>query len=87
VLEVLAALAVGLIVGAALGTAGAHRLVDALDSELIHLVRHIDASTYAFAAGLVLVVGGLTLAIGIATAPRTPPDGDGAQLVAATGSE
>ncbi len=87
VLEVLAALAVGLIVGAALGTAGADRLVHALDSELIHIVRHIDASTYAFAAGLVLLVGGLTLAIGIATAPPTLPDGEGAPPVAATAAE
>ena len=39
-LEVLAAAVVGIVVGAVLGTVGANRLVDALDSDLIHLVRH-----------------------------------------------
>ena len=54
--EVLVAVVVGILVGALLGTYAADRLVDALDTPLIHLTRHVDASTYAWAAGMVLVV-------------------------------
>ncbi len=59
--EVFAAVVVGILVGALLGTYAADRLVDALDTPLIHLTRHVDASTYAWAAGMVLVVSALTL--------------------------
>jgi putative ABC transport system permease protein len=61
--EVFAAVGVGILLGAVLGTYAADRLVDALDTPLIHLTRHIDASTYAWAVGMVLVVSALTLAV------------------------
>ena len=61
-LEVLAAAVAGIVVGAVLGTVGANRLVDALDSDLIHLVREIDPSTYLLAAGAVLVAVAIVLA-------------------------
>jgi len=74
VLEVLAAAVVGIVVGAVLGTVGANRLVDALDSDLIHLVRQIDAATYLLAAGAVLVAVAIVLSVGLATdrAPAQP---------------
>jgi putative ABC transport system permease protein len=69
--EVLAAVVVGILIGAVLGTYAADRLVDALDTPLIHLTRHVDASTYAWAAGMVLVVSALTLAVSWWTRRRT----------------
>ena len=69
--EVLAAVVVGIVLGALLGTYAADRLVDALDTPLIHLTRHVDASTYAWAAGMVLVVSALTLAVSWWTRRRT----------------
>jgi hypothetical protein len=68
--EVLAAVVAGIVIGAALGTFAADRLVDALDTDLIHLSRHIDHSTYLLAAAMVLVVTLATLAIGFFTAHR-----------------
>ena len=62
---------VGIVLGALLGTYAAKRLVDALDTPLIHLTRHVDASTYAWAAGMVLVVSALTLAVSWWTRRRT----------------
>ena len=71
VLEVFAAAAVGVVAGVVLGTIGANRLVDALDSDLIHLGRHIDTSTYVVAAAVVLGITALVLAISLlVTAPR-----------------
>ena len=70
VVEVFAAAVVGIVAGAVLGTIGANRLVDALDSDLIHLVRQIDTSTYLLAAIAVLIVTWLVLAISLATVPR-----------------
>ena len=67
VLEVLAAAVIGIVVGAVLGTIGANRLVDALDSDLIHLVREIDTSTYLLAAAAVLVATVLVLVVGLVT--------------------
>ena len=64
------AAAVGIVAGAVLGTIGANRLVDALDSDLIHLVRQIDTSTYVLAAVAVLIITAVVLGIGVATAPR-----------------
>jgi putative ABC transport system permease protein len=69
--EVLAAVVVGIVLGALLGTYAADRLVDALDTPLIHLTRHVDASTYAWAAGMVLLVSALTLAVSWWTRRRT----------------
>ena len=46
-----AAVVVGIVVGAVLGTYAADRLVDALDTPLIHLTRHVDASTYVVGGG------------------------------------
>ena len=69
VVEVVVAAVIGIVAGALLGTVGANRLVDALDSDLVHLVRHIDASTYLLAALAVTVVTALVLAISVATAP------------------
>jgi hypothetical protein len=54
------------------GTFAADRLVAALDSDLIHLTRDIDRSTYLFAIGMVVVVGVLMLIFGIVTAPKAP---------------
>jgi putative ABC transport system permease protein len=62
-LEVLGASAVGIVIGAVLGTFAADRLVDALDTDLIHLVRQIDGSTYGLAVAIVVVVGAVTLAV------------------------
>jgi hypothetical protein len=73
VLEVFGSAMVGIVVGALLGTIGANRLVDALDSDLIHLVREIDTSTYVLAAAAVLVATALVLAVGLATDRRTVP--------------
>ena len=70
--EVLAAVAAGIVVGALLGTFAADHLVDALDTDLIHLVRDIDTSTYLLAAAMVLVVSLATLAIGFFSARRPP---------------
>jgi putative ABC transport system permease protein len=78
--EVLAAVVAGVVVGAILGTYAADRLVDALDTPLIHLTRHIDASTYAWAAGLVLVVSASTLAVSWWTRRRTPAAAPAAAL-------
>lgn len=69
--EVFAAVVAGIVVGGVLGTYAADRLVDALDTPLIHLTRHVDASTYAWAAGMVLVVSALTLAVSWWTRRRT----------------
>jgi putative ABC transport system permease protein len=70
--EISAAVVVGIVLGALLGTYAADRLVDALDTPLIHLTRHVDASTYAWAAGMVLVVSALTLAVSWWTRRRRP---------------
>jgi hypothetical protein len=48
----------------------ADRLVDALDTDLIHLVSQIDRSTYLLAAAMVLGVTLATLAIGSFSARR-----------------
>jgi ABC-type antimicrobial peptide transport system permease subunit len=71
-LEVFAAVVAGIVVGALLGTFAAGRLVDALDTTLIHLTRQIDPSTYLLAAGMVLVVSGLTLGVSWWTRRRIP---------------
>ena len=71
-LEVFAAVAAGIVVGALLGTFAADRLVDALDTTLIHLSRQIDTSTYVLAAGMVLLVSGLTLGVSWWTRRRNP---------------
>lgn len=78
--EVFAAVAAGIVVGAVLGTYAADRLVDALDTPLIHLTRHVDTSTYAWAAGMVLVVSALTLAVSWWTRRRTPAAAPAAAL-------
>ncbi len=70
-LEVFAAVVAGIVVGAVLGTFAADRLVDALDTTLIHLTRQIDSSTYLLAAGMVLVVSALTLGVSWWTRRRT----------------
>ena len=62
-LEILGAVAVGIVVGALLGTFAADRLVAALDTDLIHLVREIDVSTYVLAVVTVLLVSVATLGI------------------------
>jgi Ca2+/Na+ antiporter len=72
--EVFAAVVAGIVVGALLGTYAADRLVDALDTPLIHLTRHIDASTYVWAAVMVLVVSALTLTVSWWTRRRTPAE-------------
>ena len=69
--EVFAAVVVGILLGAVLGTYAADRLVDALDTPLIHLTRHVDASTYLWAALMVLVVSALTLTVSWWTRRRT----------------
>jgi putative ABC transport system permease protein len=69
--EIFAAVVTGIVLGAVLGTYAADRLVDALDTPLIHLTRDVDASTYAWAAGMVLVVSALTLAVSWWTRRRT----------------
>ncbi len=71
-LEVFAAVVGGVVVGALLGTFAADRLVDALDTTLIHLTHEIDPSTYLLAAGMVLLVSGLTLGVSWWTRRRTP---------------
>ena len=73
VLEVLAAAVIGIVVGAVLGTIGANRLVDALDSDLIHLVREIDTSTYLLAAAAVMIAALFVLVVGLVT-DRTPTE-------------
>jgi putative ABC transport system permease protein len=70
--EVFAAVVAGIVVGAALGTFAADRLVDALETPLIHITRQVDASTYVLAAGLVLVVSATTLTISWWTRRQTP---------------
>jgi putative ABC transport system permease protein len=70
--EVLGAVVVGILLGAVLGTWAADRLVDALDTDLIHLTRQVDASTYLLAAGMVLLVSGLTLGVSWWTRRRAP---------------
>ncbi len=70
--EVFAAVVAGIVLGALLGTYAADRLVDALDTDLIHLTRQIDTSTYVLAAGMVLLVSALTLAVSWWTRRRTP---------------
>jgi hypothetical protein len=69
---VFGAVVAGIVVGALLGTYAADRLVDALDTPLIHLSRHVDPSTYLFAAGMVLLVSALTLGLSWWTRRRTP---------------
>lgn len=71
--EVFVAVVSGIVLGAVLGTYAAHRLVDALDTPLIHLTRHVDGSTYAWAAGMVMVVSALTLTVSWWTRRRTAP--------------
>ena len=73
VLEVLAAAMIGIVVGAVLGTIGANCLVDALDSNLIHLVREIDTSTYLLAADAVVIAALFVLVVGLVT-DRTPTE-------------
>jgi putative ABC transport system permease protein len=77
-LEVFAAVLAGIVVGALLGTYAADRLVDALDTTLIHLTRKVDTSTYLLAAGMVLLVSALTLAVSWWTRRRTPAGGPAA---------
>jgi hypothetical protein len=81
--EVFAAVVAGIVVGALLGTYAADRLVDALDTPLIHITRHVDASTYVWAAGMVLVVSALTLTLSWWTRRRTPAAPPAATPVAA----
>jgi hypothetical protein len=64
VVEVLLALLAGILVGAVVGTRLADALVAALDTDLVHLVGHIDTVTYVVAAGLVLVVGAIAAVLG-----------------------
>jgi hypothetical protein len=79
--EVLAAVLVGIVLGSVLGTYAADRLVDALDTPLIHLTRQVDASTNALAAAHGLVGSALTLAVSwwtrrptkVAAPGATPP--------------
>ena len=71
-LEVFGAVVAGIVVGALLGTLAADRLVDALDTTLIHLSRQVDPSTYLLAAGMVLLVSTLTLGVSWWTRRRTP---------------
>jgi hypothetical protein len=78
--EVLLAVLAGLLVGAVLGTFAADRLVDALDTPLIHITRQVDPSTYALAAGLVLLVSVTTLTISWWTRRRTPAAAPAAAL-------
>ena len=80
-LEVFAAVVVGIVVGVLLGTFAADRLVDALDTTLIHLTRQIDSSTYLLAAGMVLVVSALTLGVSWWTRRRTRDAVPGATLL------
>lgn len=78
VVEVLLALLAGIIVGAVVGTRLADALVSALDTELVHLVDHIDTITYLVAAGLVLVVGAVAAVAGGLRAggeSPSPPEG------------
>jgi putative ABC transport system permease protein len=72
--EVFGAVAVGIVVGALVGTFAADRLVHALDSELVHLTRDISGSTYLFAIGMVLLVSAVMLVVGAATLPRPDPE-------------
>ncbi len=62
--EALAAVIVGVVVGAVIGTIGARRLVDRLDTDLIHLVQTVDASTYVFAALVVLGISAIVVGVG-----------------------
>jgi putative ABC transport system permease protein len=62
--EALAAVLAGVVVGAVLGTIGARRLVDRLDTDLVHLVRTVDASTYLFAALVVVGVSAAVVTVG-----------------------
>jgi putative ABC transport system permease protein len=78
--EVFVAVVAGILLGALLGTYAADRLVDALDTELIHLTRHIEASTYALAAAMVVVVSALTLAVSWWTRRRAPAAAPAAAL-------
>ncbi len=71
-LEVFGAVVAGIVIGALLGTYAADRLVDALDTTLIHLSRQVDPSTYLLAAGMVLLVSALTLGVSWWTRRRTP---------------
>jgi len=64
VVEVLVALVLGILVGAVVGTRLADALVSALDSDLVHLVQHIEVNTYLVAAGLVLAVGAIAGFVG-----------------------
>jgi putative ABC transport system permease protein len=66
-LEALAAVVVGIVLGAVVGTIGARRLVDRLDTDLIHLVPTVDASTYAFAALVVLGISAIVVGVGAVT--------------------
>jgi len=65
--EVGAAVLAGMVVGSVLGTLLANRLVARLDTDLIHLVRHIAPSTYVIAWSVVVAVSALTLAASIVT--------------------
>jgi putative ABC transport system permease protein len=78
--EVFVAVVVGILVGGVLGTFAADRLVDALDTPLIHITREVDGSTYAVAAGLVLLVSAMTLAVSWWTRRRTPAAAPAAAL-------
>jgi putative ABC transport system permease protein len=70
--EAFGAVVVGIVVGSAIGTIGARRLVDRLDTDLIHLVHTVDASTYVYAALVVLVVSAVVVGMSAFTgaAPR-----------------
>jgi putative ABC transport system permease protein len=78
--EVFLAVVAGIALGAVLGTYAADRLIDALDSALIHLTRHVDTSTYALAAGMVLIVSASTLAVSWWTRRRDPVEAPAAVL-------
>jgi chromate transport protein ChrA len=72
-LEASVAVLVGVVVGSVLGTIGARRLVNRLDTDLIHLVHTVDASTYVVAALVVLVVSAAGVVIGTLTDPPAGP--------------
>ncbi|HEX6312992.1 MAG TPA: hypothetical protein VF152_15365, partial [Acidimicrobiia bacterium] len=66
--------AVGLVLGALVGTALAGRLVDALESDLVHLEAGIDPLTYLAAIGLPLVVIAVVALVGAGRGHETDPE-------------
>jgi putative ABC transport system permease protein len=81
--EALAAVLAGVVVGAVLGTIGARRLVSRLDTDLVHLVRTVDTSTYVIAGFVVVGVSAAVVTVGAVAGrpggdvqePATEPDG------------